>query len=262
MEIYFILFFPVVAGVIVALVNSITINHRIDGFIIWVENKKTSITNDSGKFSRFLFKPTYWAILNMCKLTSKIKNDRLRYGVRTLSFLYTGYIFAYILFAIGFVILFLIAFIFFIWLVLRFTLYKDEDDYRTYSPSNEINKEKSLLNLKHYDREGKKTGYSRETYSIFGRNVTEHFDESYNKTGYTKKENGIMGGEYEQHYNRNGQKIGRSAIETGLLGDEFIQHYNYDGKKIGYSKKEKGILGDESIVHYDQSGNKIGESKI
>ncbi len=227
MEIYYILLFPVAAGIIIALVNSVSINKRLDRFIIWTENKKNSITDTSGKFSKYLSRPTCWTILNVSKWTSEIKNEGIKNATRLTAFLYVGYIFAYILFAIGFIILFLIAFVLVIWLILRFTLFKDEDDDRAYRAPVDTYKENNLLSLKHYNRQGKKTGYSQETTAIFGGTKTEHYDDNYKKTGYTTK-------------------------EKEILGDEYVQHYDDDGNKIGYSKIEKGILGGESIVHYDQ----------
>lgn len=261
MEIYYILFFPIAAGIVVAIVNSVSINERIVSFIAWTEKKKDSITSVNSKFSKYLTRPTCLALLKVSKWTSEIKNEGLKNGTRLVAFLYIGYIFAYTLFAIGFIILFLIAFVFFIWLILKFTLFKD-DESTAYRRSVDNYYSDNLIRLKHYNRQGQKTGYSEESNSIFSGTKRVHFDDNYKKIGYTIKEKSIFGEDYEQHYNRAGKKLGKSQHESGLLGEEYVQHYDDQGNKIGYSKKEERILGSEYIVHYDQDGKKIGESEI
>jgi len=93
---YLILFSPLLIGLIIALINSPTVDNNVAKFEDWLSYRKQIITSDSGKLNRFLTRPFLWMALKIKELTNSIAHSGVKSGLRITSYIYLGGLFLYL----------------------------------------------------------------------------------------------------------------------------------------------------------------------
>lgn len=113
----------------------------------------------------------------------------------------------------------------------------------------------------HYDDSGRANGRSEEKTDIFGNSYTQHHDESGSKTGHSEEKKSIFGSSYTKHYDEYSRETGRSEETTNIFGGRQAKHYNNSGGETGRSEEKTGLLGNRyaqhygNYHHYDYSGD-------
>lgn len=94
-----------------------------------------------------------------------------------------------------------------------------------------------MADEKHYDRDGNRTGSSRDAGSR-----TNHYDRNDHRTGWSTQD-----GSRTNHYDSSGNRTGWSTQDGGRT-----KHYDSSGRYTGYT--------DSSGRSYDRGGNRTGSS--
>lgn len=191
---YFQLFFfsfPILLGTIVALAKPIAVVNWTNRFGQWAINKRTSHSERSSSFSKFVLHPFFWCLAKIEQWTGHIKSEFVRSGVRVGAYMYFVAVVAYLVIMVTIIIvaaiIALLMFSLIAWLLTEGS--RNRGGYSV--------KRKRFLGgdyIEHYDDSGQKIGTSEVKTGFFGDKYVQHYDEAGRKAGYSEEKEGFLGG--------------------------------------------------------------------
>jgi hypothetical protein len=233
MGLYLLLLLPLVIGGIIAAINDSSVAVKIDSFTDWLTSRKSKITPESGKFSRFFIRPFLWAALQVNGFADGVKHDGMKSGIRVASYLYIIGLFLYLSMML---VALIVVMIIFAVIMLVVDFFDGSSGGRVVTRS--VRKSR-----------------------IFGGEYVETVDQSGKVVSTSEVKDRIFGGQYVETKDNSGKVVSTSESKERLFGDSYVETKDTEGRVVSTSESKERIFGGSYVETKDAEGNVIAVSE-
>jgi hypothetical protein len=245
MLIVILLILPVVAGVIIAKVNSPETVAWVNNASAWWDRRYCAAKARGGGLFLGLWRALIWGFHKLHGATEGVADEAIRAGTRTASFFYIGGLSVLVIATVIYVAVVIALILFGLWVLFKIFGSDDSD-----SGSRGYTEPRSA-----------RGGTSRRRKGWLGDEYVEHLDEDGRPAGRSEVKKDWLGDEYVERRNADGDIVETSRDRKDWLGDDYVEHRDADGRRTGASRDRKDWLGDDYVEHRDKENRETGRSK-
>jgi uncharacterized membrane protein len=242
---------PVIAGAIIAALNSDTSNGATERVEAWVRQRQQGTSGSAGWFKRYVFNPLLWTIVKFCDWTDGFTHRGLKNGTRVAAALYIVALWLFALYVAVVVVIAVVIMAIALYVALKIIGSMGDSDRSEVRRSSALDVARRMRGSVSYEKTGvfseEETGRTDESGRIFRKTGVFSEDEAgrIDEEGRTFEKTGIFS---EEEVGRT-DADGRVFVKTGIFTEEEVGRVDEDGKVF----RKSGVFSEEETGRYEKT---------